>query len=152
MIKIICLIVLCGCFVLIGRGVKAYYFKRKNLYVQVLKLINSLEREITFLKTDIKKICLTNRFGEELDAVINNYFNNNNVQVDYLNEMQNKTLSEFFASLGNQNVQGEVYNLQFYKSKMQDQLDLMTKDFETKGVLSFKLISLFGVLLCIMFV
>ncbi len=152
MIKLICLIVLSGSFVLIGKGVKEYYAKRKKLYENTLKLIETLTSEITFLKTDISSICRSHSYGVHLDKLIKQYYDAKQVSADYLSDSENKLYNEFFASLGNKDVAGELNNLQYYKTKFSAMYDNATMECSSKGNLSFKLISLAGVVLSILFI
>ena len=151
MIKIICLIVLCVAFVLLARGVRDYYAKRKNFSLDMLNLIKTISSEISFLKKDIKLICTNNSFGLA-DEMINQYYRDNKVCINYLSAHENQLLLDFMNSLGKQNVQGELGNLEYYKLKFEKFSSECESKYNTHGVLIYKLIMLAGLLLCIVFI
>ena len=150
--KIILLIVLGLAFVYLGLQIKKYYTNRNNFYISMLKFINILAGEISFLKSDLPSVIKSNNFGSDVDKVLNNYIHDNKIAVGYLSDGENKEVANFLDSIGKSDVNGELNNINYYRTSFEVKSAQCMQDVKVKSNMYFKLISLCGLVLCIIFI
>ena len=147
------LIILLGlCFIYLGYCVKKYYKNRYDFYYNFTNFIQILLSEISFLKSDISKVAQSNSFGSILDNWLNSYVNGNISNISFLTDEENTQLISFISGIGKSDMQGELANINYHKSLFESKLQETKGDIDIKAGMYFKLISLAGVILCIIFI
>ena len=150
--KIVLLLVICLCFVYIAVQVKNYYIKRCAFYASFVTFINTLSSEISFLKSDYATIINSNSFGKDVDTCLKCYLGNLPISINYLTSDEIDCIVKFLDSIGKTNVQGELNNIQFYLNQFNQKVAKCNQEKLSHGMLWFKLICLFGLLVCIVLI
>ncbi|MBR4745714.1 MAG: stage III sporulation protein AB [Clostridia bacterium] len=149
----ISLIIVLGCsFILLGSNVKNHYRQRSNFYDCLAKFLIVLNQEITFLKSDLACIMNSHHFSDDFDCFLKEYLSNQKVTLSFLSDEENNQLLQFLNSLGKGDVEREVNNLSYYSVQFNDKLAKVKQDESTNGNMYFKLVSLIGVVICIMLI
>jgi len=153
MIKLILIIFIIVCSVLIGIGIKNHLQNRLDIFRDFKDLIKNISGEITFLKTDkytmLKNQHLKNKHSNQF---LNDYLVLGKGELSILKSHENKELNNFLNSIGKKDVDGEIYNLNYYENLIEKNYTLAETNYNKYGVFSIKMSILFGVLLAIILI
>ena len=150
MIKILLMVGIVVCVILCGVIANNYFLNRLIFFKNYEKACKDIVGEISFLKTDkitlISKINFSSKHAKEFR---DNYILYGSGHSSILSETENKFFNDFLNSIGNNNVDGEVYNLAYYERLIKEYVVRAQEKYDKYGVLSIKLSIIIAALLVI---
>ena len=147
------LIIVLGCsFIILGLNVKKHYKQKSDFYDCLVKFLSVLNQEISFLKSDLESIINSHHYSEDFDYFLQEYLLNRKVNLSFLSDEENYQLLQFLDSLGKGDVEREINNLSYYSIQFSDKLVKVKQDESTNGNMYFKLVSLVGIVVCIVLI
>lgn len=145
MIKTVLLAVIGLCCGLIGVSVKNYLKKRKELFDELVSVVERLKHEIVLKKNYLGDIVSELNLSKEI------YDAKDGIENGPFLEDEKKYISKFFYSLGKSDVEGEADKLADAKLKFMNYQQKATNSFDKNGKLSVKLGALFGIAIFLIF-
>jgi len=150
MIKMFLILGIIICGVTFGIIIHNHLFNKVRIFKDFEKICKDITSEISFLKTEkytlLKKQTPNNQYSA---AFLNQYLLSGKGNITLLKEKENNILNEFLDSVGNKNVDGEIYNLEYYEKIIKEYMDDMQEKYNKYGVLSIKLSIILSALLVI---
>lgn len=148
--KFFLLLLLFALIVLVGIVVYFYFLFRHKLFFDMVYICKYLKNNITFNKNEINSL-LTQSF-ESINKSSRYVIKNKDFFSRTIKGKEFKMINEYFSSLGKGDVGFEVNNLNYYE-KTFEELELKTnKETKEKGLLYFKLIIGFGLIICVLLI
>ena len=151
--KIFLLIIVLCCVAYIGWQIKTSLKKKKVFYEDLVNFCEDYKREVTFLKCGLDTIIdKCTKHDSAINKVLTQYLKNGTCEINDLRHEDVNDIKVFLAGLGKQDVDGEVNNIEFHKSKFVAKLHEHEKIYDKYGSFSVKMSALVGVLICIILI
>lgn len=146
----IILIVLSTSF--IGLLIYLNYNSKRKTYSYLVDFCDTCLLEIKFNKNNFKKIIEKNlsSYNLEMKKILNCYLDKECYTSKIFKKSDTVFIQNFIDSLGKKDIDGEIQNLNKFKELFDQNLKKSKEDEQKKGVLSFKLLIVVGLLLGIM--
>lgn len=149
--KLFLLIILFALFVLMAIFVYLFYLYKSRLFGDLDYICKYLKNNISFNKNNLN-ILLTDSFKEISNTSRYILQNISSPISKIFLKSKSALINDFYKSLGKGDVPFEINNLEYY-IKIFDDLKVTTKEeIKTKGLLYFKLIIGFGLIMCILLI
>ena len=100
----------------------------------------------------MESIINSHHYSEDFDYFLQDYLFNRKVNLSFLSDEENYQLLQFLDSLGKGDVEREINNLSYYSIQFSDKLVKVKQDESTNGNMYFKLVSLVGIVVCIVLI
>ncbi len=153
--KIFILLVIAVFVVYIGVGIKRYYRNREKILNEIIQFCNIFENDLRFNKNAISQIVSDNlsKFDKEFAKVLKAYFlENTMIDCKYLNKKEQEMLEKFFQSLGKNDEDGEIRNLNNYRTELTKIKDDGLSECKKYGEFSVKISLIIGALIVVIFI
>lgn len=147
MLKTICLMILGVCCALVGVLTKNYLKKRRDLFNELVNIVDKIKNEIIFKKSFLTDIVRELDISEEISCVKDNA----EAKVPF-NKEEKQIIKGFFDSLGKSDLDGENYKLTNAKNRFSALAKKAGESYEKNGKLSVKLGCLFGLAIILIFI
>lgn len=152
------------CFSYIGLGIRKYYTVRSSFYTDCVRFIETLQEEISYLKSPLTLIIdmfCEERKGEFVktltaykEVVASGSVNTERVSkclpAHYLTSAEKEVLTTFLTSLGKLDAPTQLQSLANYKQRISLKQETCEKLRTTYGTLAFRLGVLAGILAMIL--
>lgn len=119
--KIFLLLVIAVMIVYVGIQVGTYYRRRAKILNEILHFCNIFENDLKFNKNCVPQIVKENipKFDKEFAKILEAYFlKNSGYDCRYLKKTEQDLLERFFKSLGKSDEEGEIRNLNNYRTEL----------------------------------
>lgn len=138
---------------LIGFCIKNYLNIRHVIYVDFKDLIQSIKTEINFLKTE-KIALLKNQKcqSKHSQEFVNKYIISGCGGSAYLKQNEIDELNNLFNTIGKNDVDGELNNLEFFELKINKKCKETEEKLNKYGVFSIKMSIVLGALIAIILI
>lgn len=153
--KIFILLLILALIIYIGLQIRAYYRKRERILNDILSFCNIFENEVKFSKNAISKIVQDNlnKFDKELSDVLEAYFVHGTEKAcKYLNKKEQEFLDKFMQSLGKADEEGEIRNLNNYRTEFLRIKEDGQQDCKKYGSFALKMSIVIGLLVVIVLI
>lgn len=147
------LLIVFSCVVYFGYQIKEKLKSKKIFYEELIAFCEDYKREIGFLKCELKSIvdrCTKN--DGLINEVLIGFIENKECKIDFLKEEEVAEIKSFLLSLGKQDIDGEINNVDFYEGKFKTKLGEHVQRFDKFGGFSIKMSALLGLLICVILI
>ena len=135
-------------------------YKKNNLlkielYSSLINFSNDLISQISFNKTNINEIYSKskNSYAPVLNSIIDHYLSVSNMNnISFLNDEESQELLDFLNSVGKYDIDGVNSNINFYKNKFDNKLNILKENQKKKVEPIFKIIIILGLALSILLI
>lgn len=137
---------------LLGFVIYLNYSSKRKTYGYLVNFCDTCLLEIKFNKNNFKKIIEKNldSYNQEMKKILSSYLDKEKYNSKLFKKNEVVSIQNFINSLGKKDLDGEVQNLNKYRELFEQNFKKSKEDEQKKGVVSFKLFIVVGMLLGIM--
>lgn len=137
---------------LLGFLIYLNYSSKRKTYSYLVNFCDTCLLEIKFNKNNFKKIIEKNldSYNQEMKKILSSYLDKEEYNSKLFKKNEVASIQNFINSLGKKDLDGEVQNLNKYRELFEQNFKKSKEDEQKKGVVSFKLFIVVGMLLGIM--
>lgn len=148
MIKLVCLIVILICSSFVGYCFCLHFKRRKELFEEMVSIIDKIKEEISFKKSYYEEILSKLKISKEILSVKNKEEKDRTP----FSEEEKEEIRDFFDSLGSADLDCETEKIAESKRRFISRAQKAENFYNKNGKLSIKLGILFGVAVFIAFI
>ena len=152
--KIFLLLVIAILIVYIGVQIRAYYRRREKILNDIIQFCNIFENDLRFNRNSVSQIVKDNisKFDKEFAKVLEAYISHGKItECKFLNKKEQDLLEKFLNSLGKSDEEGEIRNLNNYRTELMRVKEEGLADCKKYGDLSIKMSVIIGALVLVIF-
>lgn len=153
MIKTLLIVGIIVVATLIGFAIKSHFSIRYSVFDDFKDMVSSLKSEICFLKSDKFSFLKNYRCKSKVTQdFIDKYVAGEKCNIRYLKEEEKDELVQLLDNIGKRDVDGEIYNLDYYYQKISKHCDISQDQLSRYGLFSIKISIIIGVLIAIILI